>query len=224
MGELQSASSPNWIDYARKRQSAKTVPNTIGINPVVRKINLTHRDQPGGSWWHYQSDGRLQMSLPMRFFALTLLFLYCEYGAAQTKPAPPAKPEIKISEMEQAVIDLTNEERKKAKLKPLEANPLLFAAARKYAAKMAKLDKLEDEFDNISLADRVQTEKYVYTLAIENIAMGQRTAKQVVAGWMKSEVHRDKILTPGVTEIGVGVEKNAKGQFYWSQIFGTPGK
>ena len=157
----------------------------------------------------------------MHTLALALLLLSTHAASAQPKPA---KPELKLTEMEQAVVDLTNEERKKAKLKPVEANPLLFAAARKYAAKMAKLDKLENEFDSITLADRVQSEKYRYSDCFENIAAGQRTAKQVVDGWMKSESHREKILSPGVTEIGVGVEKNAKGMLYWSQVFAAPGK
>jgi uncharacterized protein YkwD len=139
-------------------------------------------------------------------------------GLASAQP----KPEFKPTEAEQAVIDLTNEQRKLAKLKPVEANPLLFAAARKHAAEMAKRDKLENEFDNVTLADRVQIEKYRFTYIGSNIAMGQRTAKQVVEGWMKNEGHRDTMLTSGFTEIGVGVEKNAKGQLYWTQVFGTP--
>jgi uncharacterized protein YkwD len=155
----------------------------------------------------------------MRFIAFTLMLLSIDSVAAQTKPA---KPELKLSELEQGVIDLTNEARKKAKLKPVEANPLLFAAARKHAANMAKHDKLENDFDNVTLADRVQIEKYHFSHIGSNIAMGQRTAKQVVDGWMKNESFRETLLTPAFTEIGVGVEKNAKGQLYWTQVFGAP--
>jgi len=111
-------------------------------------------------------------------FAVSLL----SCNPADAQPKPPTKPEFKISEMEQAVIDVTNEERNKAKLKPLEANPLLFDAIRKHAAEMAKHDKLENDFDNVTLADRIQIEKYRFTHIGSNIAMGQRTAKQVVDG------------------------------------------
>jgi uncharacterized protein YkwD len=156
----------------------------------------------------------------MRSLAFMLMLL--SFHTASAQPKPPAKPELKLSELEQGVLDLTNEERKKAKLKPLEANPLLFAAARKHAANMAKRDKLENEFDGVTLADRVQIEKYHYGYIGSNIAMGQRTAKQVVDGWMKNETFRDTMLTSGFTEIGIGVEKNAKGQLYWTQVFGTP--
>ena len=38
----------------------------------------------------------------------------------------------------------------------------------------------------------------------ENIACGQRSAAEVVEGWMNSPGHRANILKPGFTHIGVG--------------------
>jgi uncharacterized protein YkwD len=40
---------------------------------------------------------------------------------------------------------------------------------------------------------------------------------------LKVESHRETILTSGFAEIGVGIAKNAMGQLYWTQVFGTPG-
>ncbi len=162
----------------------------------------------------------------MRFIAIA--FLFATVASAQTpKPtakAPPKKEEFKISEWEQEVIDLTNAERKKEKLNPLKPAPLLFASARKHTANMAKKDELEHELDGKTVKDRIVAEGYKYARIAENIAMGQKTPKQVVEGWMNSEGHRKNILTPELTEIGIGIEKNAKGQFYWTQNFGTPRK
>ena len=46
--------------------------------------------------------------------------------------------------------------------------------------------------------------------------MGQRTAEEVVKGWMESPGHRENILTPGFTHIGIGYDKNGN---YWTQQF-----
>jgi len=159
----------------------------------------------------------------MRTIAIALIF--ASFATGQTKPtakAPPKKDEFKISAFEQEVIDLTNFERKKESLEPLKPQPLLFASARKHSANMAKQDKLDHTLDEKTMKDRIVAENYKYARIAENIAMGQKTPKQVVEAWMKSEGHRKNILTPELTEIGIGIEKNAKGQLYWTQNFGTP--
>lgn len=55
-----------------------------------------------------------------------------------------------------------------------------------------------------------------YKSAGENIAMGQRTAAEVVKAWMNSEGHRANILNKNYTHIGVGYVANGN---YWSQMF-----
>ena len=162
----------------------------------------------------------------MRFLVIAMFF--ASFAPAQTKPTakapPPKKDEFKISAWEQEVIDLTNEERKKEKLNPLKPAPLLFASARKHSANMAKQDKLEHVLDDKTPKDRIVAEGYKYARISENIAKGQKSPKQVLESWMNSEGHRKNILTPELTEIGVGIEKNANGQIFWTQNFGTPRK
>jgi uncharacterized protein YkwD len=53
----------------------------------------------------------------------------------------------------------------------------------------------------------------------ENIAYGQPTPADVMATWMGSTGHRDNILNPGFTHLGVGV--HAPGPIWWTQLFGT---
>ncbi|NJR62658.1 MAG: hypothetical protein HC769_29995, partial [Cyanobacteria bacterium CRU_2_1] len=48
----------------------------------------------------------------------------------------------------------------------------------------------------------------------ENVAQGQKTPSEVVRSWMKSPGHRQNILNPNFTEIGVGYSQN-----YWTQVF-----
>jgi uncharacterized protein YkwD len=54
----------------------------------------------------------------------------------------------------------------------------------------------------------------------ENIARGGKTGREVVEGWVGSQVHRDNVLKPEYAEIGVGVARNKKGETYCVQVFG----
>jgi uncharacterized protein YkwD len=133
-----------------------------------------------------------------------------------------AENQLKLSADEQALLDLTNAERKKANLKPLLPNARLFAAARSHAANMAKQEKLEHELDGKGMAERIHGEGYVFSRAGENIAWNHKTPKEAITGWMNSEGHRMNILTPEFTQVGLGIAKSAKGELYWVQVFATP--
>ncbi len=54
----------------------------------------------------------------------------------------------------------------------------------------------------------------------ENIACGQRSAAEVVRGWMNSPGHRANILRPEFTRIGVGLAGGGRAGTYWTQLFG----
>lgn len=127
------------------------------------------------------------------------------------------------------VLELTNAERTKAGFKTLKLNSKLVNAAQNHSENMA-----EDDFfshtgeDGSSVSDRVQDAGYQYSRVGENIAAGQKTAEQVVQGWMNSPGHRANILNPNFTEIGIGYEflENDTGSvnynYYWTQVFGNP--
>ncbi len=61
-----------------------------------------------------------------------------------------------------------------------------------------------------------------FSAAAENIAYGQRTAQEVVNGWMNSPGHRANILSQSCTHIGVGAAKTSSGTLYWTQMFMKP--
>ena len=133
------------------------------------------------------------------------------------------------SQLINQVVELTNQERAKAGLQPLTLNNQLTQAAQDHSDSMA----VDDFFshtgaDGSSVGDRVRETGYNYSTAGENIAAGQRTAEDVVEGWMNSPGHRANILNPNYTEIGVGYEllENDTGSVnynrYWTQVFGTP--
>lgn len=56
----------------------------------------------------------------------------------------------------------------------------------------------------------------------ENIAVGQRTAEDVMNSWMNSLGHRANILDANVKSIGISCFYH-QGVYYWVQCFGTTG-
>ena len=53
----------------------------------------------------------------------------------------------------------------------------------------------------------------------ENIAWGQKSAEQVMNGWMNSDGHRANILNENFKNIGVGYYQNENGRNHWVQLF-----
>lgn len=140
------------------------------------------------------------------------------------KPAPEEKPvqtpvqgQVSASQIEQQVLTLTNAERQKAGLKPLQMDDKLMQTARAKSADMASKNYFSHTSPTYgSPFDQMKANGITYRAAAENIAMGQRSAEEVVKGWMASPGHRQNILTPGFTHIGIGYD--AKGN-YWTQQF-----
>jgi uncharacterized protein YkwD len=133
------------------------------------------------------------------------------------------------SQLINQVLELTNAERAKAGLKPLTLNNQLAQAAQGHSDSMAADDFFSHTgADGSDVSDRVQDTGYQYSHAGENIAAGQKTAAEVVQGWMDSPGHRANILNADYTEIGIGYEllENDTGSVnyhhYWTQVFGTP--
>ncbi|MGF1542707.1 MAG: CAP domain-containing protein [Pleurocapsa sp.] len=133
------------------------------------------------------------------------------------------------SELINQVLELTNTERAKAGLKPLKLNSQLSNAAQTHSNNMAKDDFFSHTgADGSNIGNRIQNAGYQYSTAGENIAAGQRTAEQVVEGWMNSPGHRANILNADFTEIGIGHAflENDTGSvnynYYWTQVFAAP--
>lgn len=122
-----------------------------------------------------------------------------------------------LSQFEQEVVALTNEERQKHGLEPLKVDWELSRVAQEKSRDMA----LNDYFSHNSPTygspfQMMQDWGISYTNAGENIAKGQRTPSEVVNAWMNSEGHRANILNEDFTHIGVGYYEKGN---HWTQQF-----
>lgn len=125
-------------------------------------------------------------------------------------------------EFEIEVIRLVNVERAKHGLKPLKENWELSRVARYKSNDMRDRGYFSHTSPTYgSPFNMMKNFGIRYTAAGENIARGQRTAAQVMNGWMNSPGHRRNILNPNFTEIGVGYAAGSRGP-YWTQMFIRP--
>lgn len=126
-------------------------------------------------------------------------------------------PDSSVSSYENEVIRLVNEERKANGLAALKPDWELSRVARYKSKDMAERKYFSHTSPTYgSPFEMMKTFGIFYRTAGENIAMGQRTPKEVVNAWMNSSGHRANILNSSFTAIGVGYVANGN---YWTQMF-----
>lgn len=128
-------------------------------------------------------------------------------------------------------LALVNKARAVAGCGALVVNPQLQAAAEGHATAMAKQNFFSHTGANGSkMQGRIQAQGYSGRKLAENIAAGQPTAQDVVAGWLKSAGHKRNMLDCDFTETGLAwvdqpddkplAGKSAAYRYYWVQVFG----
>lgn len=134
-----------------------------------------------------------------------------------TPEKPQNNEQGQLNQFEQQVFELTNQERAKNGLQPLQVDYELSKVAREKSRDM----QVNNYFDHNSPTygspfDMMRSYGIDYRTAGENIAMGQRTPQEVVNAWMNSPGHRANILNGDFTHIGVGYVEQGN---YWTQQF-----
>jgi len=141
-------------------------------------------------------------------------------------------PPVDRAEAVPRVIELTNQARAAHGLPPLKMSSLLNESAQVQTDDMAT-NSFHDHIgsDGSTPGDRIYRTGYDAVATGENVACGDPTPEQVVAGWMDSPGHRANILNPAFREIGVGytfdpvsvVLTDNCGYHFWGQNFGARG-
>jgi hypothetical protein len=162
----------------------------------------------------YRRDGRWRVRAVGQGYADGLAGLARDFGVDVAEEAPDVLTEV---------VTATNAERARHRLGLLTLDPGLARAAQQHSEDMVRRAFFAHENpDGAQVWDRALAAGYRYRKVAENIAAGQRTAKEVVRGWMDSPGHRANILDGELTQIGVGRAEGGSYGVYWTQVFGAP--
>lgn len=136
-----------------------------------------------------------------------------------TKSAAPKPTTASIAPaLEDQILTLINQHRRKKGLAALESNPVIEMEARRHTISMASHNSPFGH-DGFSYRSKVITSKIPgVTATAENVALGSRSAKEVVDGWLKSPGHK-KNIEGKFRLTGIGVARDAKSTLYFTQIF-----
>jgi uncharacterized protein YkwD len=130
-----------------------------------------------------------------------------------------------LSDFERRVFELTNEERVKRDIPPLNLNYSLVFSARDHTVLMTERDTLSHRLSGEpDVCDRMRQTDYEPLFCGENIATGYSTPEEVVAAWMRSTGHRRNILNPNYRDLGVAYvyEGATRTKHWWTQNFASP--
>lgn len=145
--------------------------------------------------------------------------------------APPLSP------FEQQLVDLINAERKSRGLGQLVVNLRLSRVARQHSEEMRDKNYFSHDSPTPGLAtmeDRYKAEfREGFHALAENVARGgfvkgsgwaltKENIEGTHQGLMRSSRHRSNILLPDVTEVGVGIAVNVKGDYWVTEMFRKP--
>ena len=117
--------------------------------------------------------------------------------------APPKPPTPQLFAVEQNIVNMTNQERRRYGLPPLRVDFRLVDSARRHTIWMVTRGGLTHTSAPVA----------------ENIAMGQANTAQAMRSWMGSSGHRANILNRSYTRMGAAAYVSANGTIYWCQQF-----
>ena len=124
------------------------------------------------------------------------------------------------ADLVQQVHEQINQYRSSLDLEPLTLNKRISQQAEIHSQNMAQ-QKVEFSHQGFDARIQALENDLDYRSAAENVAYNQgygNPAEQVVAGWLKSEGHRQNIVG-NYNLTGIGVAKNQQGEYYFTQIF-----
>ncbi len=128
-------------------------------------------------------------------------------------------PTAGMNRMELAVYDYVNKYRQSHNLPPLVVDPAISAIAKAHSEQMARTSNLSHDGFNDRTDSVSQT--IVYRSAAENVGYNMGYAQPeaiVVHDWIASPGHQRNLI--GHYDVtGIGVVKNDKGEYYFTQLF-----
>ncbi|NJN93094.1 MAG: CAP domain-containing protein [Anaerolineales bacterium] len=178
------------------------------------------------------------VALALSFFVLNWSLLPTARLVAQAAPAqPPSAAVIRASAVATVYLPLVvkapypeedlrlliNAERTSRGLAPLAFDALLAQAAEAHSQDMINRNFFSHiNPDGLDPGDRVANAGYSASTVGETIGAGYTTPAAMLTGWLNSPGHRDILLSPNFTEIGLGYVTGGTYGHYWTAVFARP--
>lgn len=231
-----------WLKVPALDQAAGAVAAGRSADQAVRDAGYRARQLFQASFSGYTSAAALAQAMRTRYCDTLLDPQFNEWGMhqqgssywvllAQRFDPPDASA---ADDVARRVLELVNQARASPRTcggerfsaaPPLRLDARLSRAAQSHASDMARHSYLEHRGrDGSSPAQRATREAYDWRSVGENVAAGQTTAQEVVAGWLRSPGHCANIMQPHFVEMGIAFATNASSEagIYWAQVLARP--
>ncbi len=137
----------------------------------------------------------------------------------------PARCVVKADvDLAEQLVRLINLERLEAGV--VRSSAMLDEAAEQYSCEMVKHAFFGHEHpcDGSDVVTRVESVGYDFSVVGENLAAGLWSASDILDAWLESAAHREILLDPEFSEIGVAVRKGGPHGIYAVLILAAPAK
>jgi uncharacterized protein YkwD len=188
-----------------------SLPLSAAITNQARESRLVARVTPAVEWVEAKLEPVFDRAVRETMTKLTV-----EPDSKETVPLPykVANPKVR-PDLEAEMLQLLNEERSKAGLKPVVADPELTLVARAHSADMFARGYFSHYTpEHKTPFDRMRAANIRFLVAGENLALA-KTLSIAHTGLMNSPGHRANILNPAFGRLGIGI---LDGGFYGLMI------
>jgi uncharacterized protein YkwD len=178
----------------------------------------------------------MQYMRPVRlWFIILLLSGLLPCGSHSLLPVPECRsaelsnlPDIgnlnSEPDLEQELLQLTNQQRIQQGLQPLALDSSLIQIAREHSRGMAQQGFISHEQPSGDLKVRMQRAGYLYQVARENVASAL-TISKAQSALIESLPHKSNILAQDVSRVGIGIARlqpPLDKHLYITEIFAAP--
>ena len=150
-------------------------------------------------------------TLPCLFGGCSITLVSPEYAA---RPVKPLNPDAALAEI--------NAFRTRYGRKPVVLDARLSQAAAVQSKAQAGRSRIgHDGSDGSKPMQRAARAGFRAKIASENVAAGQKSFSDAMRSWEGRSGHRENLLRPEVTAIGLAMAKNEDGRAYWTLVLGA---
>jgi uncharacterized protein YkwD len=161
----------------------------------------------------------------------TVLFALLALVGCGTEPekspsfyADLAQPNVEIDAA--AAASMISEYRRANGLPAVELDPVLMKLAQEQVRRMAAANRVTHDPGNRGLAKRLKTAGVQSERAAENVGAGYYTIAEAFSGWRDSPSHKENLLLPGATRMGIATAyaANSKYKVFWALLLAESDK